>query len=174
MTAFSVQLKWRCWCWPSFCTSSTQNLKCRQLWKVCPSKRQTTFVLADFLVCRWILENAAKIPEKVLGRQGFNWGLTMHLIKVWPKVRVDLIKMIISGCWLGFRGHDPGWPRFDESMCLTRTLALMMLLKNLGRHSLPPLKRISSWDSKSKDKIGKDGFYDFWITLGRNRNVIIG
>jgi hypothetical protein len=35
------------------------------------------------------------------------------------------------------------------SACLTRlirSLALMTLIKNLGRHSLPSLRRISSWD----------------------------
>jgi hypothetical protein len=31
-----------------------------------------------------------------------------------------------------------------------RSLALIMLIKNLGRHSLPPLKRISSWDSTTR------------------------
>jgi hypothetical protein len=33
---------------------------------------------------------------------------------------------------------------------LTRPLALMTLIKNLGRHSLPPLKGISSWDSTTR------------------------
>jgi hypothetical protein len=35
---------------------------------------------------------------------------------------------------------------------LIRSLALMTLIKNLGRHSLPPLKGISSRDSEIKDK----------------------
>jgi hypothetical protein len=41
--------------------------------------------------------------------------------------------------WRGFRGDDPGLPRFDR--CLTdltrliRSLALMAVIKNLGRHS---------------------------------------
>jgi hypothetical protein len=35
---------------------------------------------------------------------------------------------------------------------LIRSLALMTLIKNLGRHSLPPLKGISTRDSKIKDK----------------------
>jgi hypothetical protein len=32
----------------------------------------------------------------------------MPLTKVRPQVRVDLIKRVISDCWLGFRGDDPG------------------------------------------------------------------
>jgi hypothetical protein len=32
----------------------------------------------------------------------------MPLTNVSPKVRVDLIKMIISDCRVGFRGDDPG------------------------------------------------------------------
>jgi hypothetical protein len=31
----------------------------------------------------------------------------------------------------------------------------MMLLKNLGRHSLPPLRRISSQDLKLQDEVGR-------------------
>jgi hypothetical protein len=31
----------------------------------------------------------------------------------------------------------------------------MMLIKNLGRHSLPPLRRISSRDSKLQEEVGK-------------------
>jgi hypothetical protein len=38
---------------------------------------------------------------------------------------------------------------------LNRSLALMMLIKNLGRHSLPPLRRISSRDSKVQDEVGR-------------------
>jgi hypothetical protein len=61
------------------------------------------------------------------------------LTKLWPRVGVDLIRKVISDCWLGFRGDDPGWPRFDQCQrCLTqliRSLALVMLIKNLGRHS---------------------------------------
>jgi hypothetical protein len=38
---------------------------------------------------------------------------------------------------------------------LNRSLALMMLIKNLRRHSLPPLRRISSRDSKLQDEVGR-------------------
>jgi hypothetical protein len=38
---------------------------------------------------------------------------------------------------------------------LIRPLALMTLIKNLGRHSLPPLRRISSRDSKLQEEVGK-------------------
>jgi hypothetical protein len=37
---------------------------------------------------------------------------------------------------------------------LIRSLALVTLIKNLGRHSLPPLRRISSRDSKLQDEVG--------------------
>jgi hypothetical protein len=37
---------------------------------------------------------------------------------------------------------------------LIRSLALMMLIKNLGRHR-PPLRRISSRDSKLQDEVGR-------------------
>jgi hypothetical protein len=55
-------------------------------------------------------------------------------------MRVDYLMMIISDCWLGFRGDDPGWPRFDHSQriwfgWLARSLALIMLIKNLGHHT---------------------------------------
>jgi hypothetical protein len=60
------------------------------------------------------------------------------LTKGWPQVGVDSIKRVIRACWLSFRGDDPCWPWFDQSwQCLTRlirSLALMMLIKNLGRH----------------------------------------
>jgi hypothetical protein len=36
-----------------------------------------------------------------------------------------------------------------------RSLALMTLIKNLGRHSLPPLRRISSRDSKLQEEVGE-------------------
>ena len=38
-----------------------------------------------------------------------------------------------------------------------------MLIKNLGRHNLPPLKRISSRDSKVKDE-GREVFSDRDVT----------
>jgi hypothetical protein len=36
---------------------------------------------------------------------------------------------------------------------LIRSLALMTVIKNLGRHSLPPLRRISSRDSKLQGEV---------------------
>jgi hypothetical protein len=39
---------------------------------------------------------------------------------------------------------------------LIRSLAIMTLIKNLGRHSLPPLRRISSRDSKLQEEVGKE------------------
>jgi hypothetical protein len=38
---------------------------------------------------------------------------------------------------------------------LIRSLALMTVIKNLGRHSLPPLRRISSRDSKLQEESGE-------------------
>jgi hypothetical protein len=123
------------WSWPSFSPFSTPNLQCHPKAKLCPSKNYTTFILGDFGVFRWNSENAAKVPEGVQRHR----GLTGFLTKGWPQVGFDLIKRIIRDCWLGFRGDDPGGPRFDPcQQCLTwliRPLALMMLIKNLGRHS---------------------------------------
>jgi hypothetical protein len=64
--------------------------------------------------------------------------LTVSLAKGWLRVCVDLVKGFIGVHWRGFRGDGPGWPRFDR--CLTgltrqiRSLALMTVIKNLGRH----------------------------------------
>jgi hypothetical protein len=46
---------------------------------------------------------------------------------------------------------------------LIRSLALMMVIKNLGRHSLPPLRRISSRDSKLQEEVRK-WFWDRGVT----------
>jgi hypothetical protein len=46
---------------------------------------------------------------------------------------------------------------------LIRPLVLMMPIKNLGRHSLPPLRRISSRDSKLQEGMRK-GFLDGDVT----------
>jgi hypothetical protein len=39
----------------------------------------------------------------------------------------------------------------------------MTVIKNLGRHSLPPLRRISSRDSKLQEEVGK-WFWDRGVT----------
>jgi hypothetical protein len=75
--------------WPSFPPFSTQKLKCHSTRKLCPSKNWTTFILVDFEVFRWNLENAAKVPEDVHRHQGFSW--------VWPCL----------------------WPKFDHKGVLT-------------------------------------------------------
>jgi hypothetical protein len=45
------------------------------------------------------------------------------------------------GSWARFSGDDPGWPRFDRGLTsltrLIRSLALMTVIKNLGRHTCP-------------------------------------
>jgi hypothetical protein len=81
-------------------------LKCRQLGKLCPSKGRTTFILADFEVLRWNLENSAKVLR------GFKSirDLTMPLTEFWPQVSVDSVNKVIRGCWIGFRSDDPGGP----------------------------------------------------------------
>jgi hypothetical protein len=33
--------------------------------KLCPSKNWTTFILGEFVVFRWNVENEAKVPEEV-------------------------------------------------------------------------------------------------------------
>jgi hypothetical protein len=65
--------------------------------------------LADFAVYKWILENATK----VLAGLATTGVLTLTLTQVWPPRYVDMIKRVISDYWLGFRGDDPGWPRFN-------------------------------------------------------------
>jgi hypothetical protein len=64
------------------------------------------------------------------------------------------------GSLTGFSGDDPGLPRFDRGLTgltrLIRSLALMTVIKNLGRHSLPPLRRISSRDSKLQGEVIND------------------
>jgi hypothetical protein len=70
--------------------------------------------------------------------------LTVSLATGPLRVCVGLVKGLIRVHWQGFRGGDPGWPRFDR--CLTgltrliRSLALMTVIKNLGRHT-PELNR---------------------------------
>jgi hypothetical protein len=70
----------------------------------------------------------------------------VSLAKGWLRVCVDLVKGSNRVHWRGFWGDGPGWPRFDR--CLTgltrliRSLALMTVIKNLGRHTpcaAPPL-----------------------------------
>jgi hypothetical protein len=56
--------------WPSFLAICTQNLQCCQLWKFCPSKRRKTFILADFAVLKWILENEAKVMAGLHDNRG--------------------------------------------------------------------------------------------------------
>jgi hypothetical protein len=78
--------------WPSFSPVSTQNLKCHPTWKLCPSKKWTTFILVEFEVFRWNLENATKVPEW----QGVTRGLTRVQARVWPSF---VHKIVLT--WLG-------------------------------------------------------------------------
>jgi hypothetical protein len=64
--------------------------------------------------------------------------LTVSWTKGRLRVCANLVKGFIRVHWWGFRGDDPGWPWFDR--CLTgltrliRSLTLMTVIKNLGRH----------------------------------------
>jgi hypothetical protein len=84
----------------------------------------------------------------------FKRGSTVSLTKGWLRVRTNLVKGFIRVHWRGFRGDDPGWPRFDQCSAgltrLIRSLALMMLIKNLGRHNTP-----SSWGPTKWIRRGK-------------------
>jgi hypothetical protein len=73
-------------------------------------KNWTTFILGDFGVFKWNLENAAKVPEDAQGQR----GLTRVLTKLWPPVCVDFIKGVISDGWRGIWSDYPGWPWFDQ------------------------------------------------------------
>jgi hypothetical protein len=58
---------------------------------------------------------------------------------------------VIRGCQWCFRGNGPGWPPFDQSQLdWPGSLGLINPTENLGRHSLPPLNRISSRDSTTR------------------------
>jgi hypothetical protein len=65
-------------------------LKFRQLGKLCPLKRWTTFILADFEVHRWNLENSAKVLRGFKNIRYLTW--------IWPCLDRDLTT---SECWLG-------------------------------------------------------------------------
>jgi hypothetical protein len=66
--------------------------------------------------------------------------LTVYLTKGPLRVCVGLVKGFIGAHWRGLSGDDPGSPRFDRGLTsltrLIRSLALMTILKNLGRHTL--------------------------------------
>jgi hypothetical protein len=86
-------------------------------------------------------------------------GLTMSLTKGWPRVCVDLVKGPNRVHWRGFRGDVPGWSRFDRCSTgltrLIRSLALMTLIKNLGRHTrLPILPHGGSSDLPAAPHVG--------------------
>jgi hypothetical protein len=65
--------------------------------------------------------------------------LTVPLTKGPLRVCVDLVKGPNRVYWRGFRGDDPGCPRFDRCSAsltrLIRSLVLMTLIKNLGRQA---------------------------------------
>jgi hypothetical protein len=50
---------------------------------------------------------------------------------------------------------DLGLTSVSSLTRLIWSLVLMTLIKNLGRHSLPPFRRISSGDSKLQEWVGK-------------------
>jgi hypothetical protein len=86
--------------WPSFPPFSTQKLKCHSTWKLCPSKNWTTFILVDFEVFRWNLENAATAPEDVQRHQCFS-GVWPWF---WPRVDYKCVFTWSRGS-IGFVGE---------------------------------------------------------------------
>jgi hypothetical protein len=46
---------------------------------------------------------------------------------------VDFLNMFMGDCWLGFRGDDPSWPRFDQCQRFDWSLRL---IKNRWCHTL--------------------------------------
>jgi hypothetical protein len=68
--------------WPCFSPFSTQNLKRHPTWKLCISKNWKTFILGDFEVFRWNLENVAKVPEDIQG----HYSLGRVWPWLWPRV----------------------------------------------------------------------------------------
>jgi hypothetical protein len=74
--------------------------------------------------------------------------LTVSLTKGPLRVCVGLVKGFIRVRWRGFRVMTHVDLGLTGLTRLIRSLALMTVIKNLGRHSLPPLRRISSRDSK--------------------------
>jgi hypothetical protein len=89
--------------WPRFSSFSTQNLKCQSTWKLCPSTNWITFILVNFEVFRWNLENAAEVPKDIHRRQG------------------------LSGVWPCF------WPRVDDKGVLTSQGGQYGLLARFSR-----------------------------------------
>jgi hypothetical protein len=100
--------------WSSFSPFSAQNLKFHLTWKLCSSKNWTTFILVEFEVFRWNLENAAKVPEDIHRRQWLSrvwpclWPKVDHgCVLTWPRGSIGFVGEV-------FRGDDPGEPRFDQ------------------------------------------------------------
>jgi hypothetical protein len=68
--------------WSRFSSFFTQNLKCHSTWELCFSTNWTTFILVDFEVFMWNLENVAKVLEDIHWRQ----GLSRVRLCLWPRV----------------------------------------------------------------------------------------
>jgi hypothetical protein len=88
----------------------TPNLKCHSTGKLCPSTNCTTFILGEFEVFRWNLENLAK----VLGWHRRVKCLSGVLTRVWPILIKCWPRWVIRGCWWCFWGDDLGWPTFYQ------------------------------------------------------------
>jgi hypothetical protein len=101
---------------------------------LCSSTNWTTFILVDFEVFRWNLENAAKVLKDIHRCQGLS-GIWPCL---WPRIDhhgVLTCSRGLIGC-VGevFEVGTQVWPMSAGLTWLICPLALMMLLKNLGRH----------------------------------------
>jgi hypothetical protein len=139
--------------------------KCHSTRKLCSSKNWTTFILVDFEVFGWNLGNAAKVPEDIHRRQGFSgvwpclWPRVDHRgVLTWSRGSIGVVGSVfevMTQVDLGLTNVD----RFDSA---DSALALMSLIKNLGHHSLPPLRRILSRDSKFQ---GQDRETGMWSSM---------
>jgi hypothetical protein len=123
------------WVWLRFSPISTQNLKCCQWWKVCPSKRWTTFILADFEVFKWKFENTAKFLGKALGSKGLTRVLTLTLTKVWPQGCDELIRgslVIVELIFEVMTQVDQGLTRVNV---FDLVISTNELIRSLRRHN---------------------------------------
>jgi hypothetical protein len=86
--------------WPRFSPIFTQNLKCQSTGKLCSLTNRTTFILVDFEVFRWNLENAEKVSEDIHRRQCLS-GVWPCL---WPRVDHKGVLTWLRGS-IGFVGE---------------------------------------------------------------------
>jgi hypothetical protein len=121
--------------WPSFSPFYAHNLECHPKAKLCSTKNWTTFILRDFEVFRWNLENATKVSEGVQRHRGLGrvwpclWPRFDHKhVLTWSRGSLGFISEI-------FEVMTQVWPTSVGFTPLIQSLALMTIIKNLGRHT---------------------------------------